>query len=154
MDVQISTPSSDVNDAEKAVTFAREALEDARLATRAAESVFLARRADETDAQRVYDRATELVRDIYVAERQRLEEAARIADAALRELDDKLHALRPGEDDTDPGRRDTVDLGAEESPAAAIEPPSVDAHAGADAEDWLDTLRRESEDERRAPDGA
>ena len=153
MDVQISTPSSDVNDAEKAVTFAREALEDARLATRAAESVFLARRADETDAQRVYDRATELVRDIYVAERQRLEEAARIADAALRELDDKLHALRPGEADTDPGRRDTVDLATEEG-SAPVEPPSVDAHAGADAEDWLATLRRESEDERRAPDGA
>lgn len=159
MDVQVSTtPSSAVDDAEQAVRLAREALEDAHLATRAAESVLHDRRAEEAEARRVFERAAELARNLYAAERQRLEEAARLADAALKQLDDKLHALRPGEADPDVGRPESV--GRPEPVDEAIE-PSPDAIEGTstpaadgDGEDWLATLQRESENERRASDGA
>jgi hypothetical protein len=171
VDVQISTTSpSAVDDAEQAVRLAREALEDAHRATRAAESVLRDRRAEEAEARRMFDRAAELVKELYVAERQRLEEAARLADAALKQLDDKLQALRPGE--ADPGADHAVTIGhpaavdgateagsdatAERPPAEhhSAEDPSADAAADADAEDWLATLQRESENERRASDGA
>ena len=177
MDVDITTaPSSSVNDAEQAVRLAQEALADAQLATRAAESSLVARRADETEAQRTYDRALELVRDLYVAERHRLEEAARAADAALKELDDKLHSLRSDEAEpaaVEPAAADPVAVApviAEPDadgevpvvdPEATTDAPATDGpaaadvdHADADAEDWLAALERESENERRDPDGA
>ncbi len=172
MDVDITTaPSSSVNDAEQAVRLAQEALADAQLATRAAESSLVARRADETEAQRTYDRALELVRDLYVAERHRLEEAARAADAALKELDDKLHSLRSAEAEptaADPvavapvitqphadGEAPVVDPEATTDGPATDGPTDADGdHADADAEDWLAALERESENERRDPDGA
>jgi multidrug resistance efflux pump len=95
LDVEITiTPPSDLSEAEAAVAEAEEGLRDAQRATRAAESLLLTRQAEEADAQQAYDRAAEGIRDLYVAERQRLEEAARLAETALRELDHKLGALR------------------------------------------------------------
>ena len=94
MDIEIDGTPPDLSEAEAAVAEAEEGLRDAQRATRAAESLFLTRQAEEGDAQQAYDRAAERVRDLYVAERQRLEEAARLAETALRELDHKLGALR------------------------------------------------------------
>jgi len=160
VDVDITTaPSSSVNDAEQAVRLAQEALADAQLATRAAETSLVARRADETEAQRTYDRALELVRDLYVAERQRLEEAARAADAALKELDDKLHSLRSTEAEPTTDAPVITRPDADGEPKASLEAPVAtadgdQADADGDGEDWLAALERESENERRDPDGA
>ncbi|MGZ8595460.1 MAG: hypothetical protein ACXWYJ_07350 [Actinomycetota bacterium] len=149
MDAEISIlPSSDLQDAEQQLKDATSALEDAQLATRAADSLLRERRAEESDARAAYDRATGRIRDLYGEERRRLEEAARIADAALKQLEGKLRSLKPGEATPSPRRHEEV---VELPPAAdtdAVDLTPID-EANA-AEDWLAQLQEESERERGA----
>jgi hypothetical protein len=152
--------SSDVSDAERALKDAASALEHAQSATRAAESTLRERRAEEAEAGVAYDRAAERIKDVYEDERRRLEEAARIADAALRDLEDKLQSLRP--DERAPGPR-PLEAVAELAPSdeeetsdetetsddTAVAGPSPQDEAS-DGDDWLAQLQLESERERRA----
>jgi hypothetical protein len=159
MDAEISTtPSSGVHDAERALKDAASALEGAESATRAAETALLERRAEQAEARATYDRATERITEVYQEERRRLEEASRIADAALKELEDKLQSLRPG--DTAPGSRTLeavpepapIETDAETEAETVAETvdlaPAADGDGG-EAEDWLAQLQQESERERR-----
>jgi len=151
----MSTPqSSVVLDAERALKDAASALEHARSATRGAESTLLERRAEEAEAGAAHDRAAERIKDVYEEERRRLEEAARIADAALKDLEDKLQSLRP--DESAPSPR-TLEAVAELPPSDEEEPSDETEVAepspqdeGGDGDDWLALLQLESERERRA----
>jgi hypothetical protein len=144
--------SSVVLDAERALNDAASALEHARSATRAAESALLERRAEEAEAGAAYDRAAERIKDVYDEERRRLEEAARIADAALRDLEDKLRSLRPDESAPSPRPLEAVAELApsdESSDETEVAEPSPQDEGG-DGDDWLSLLQLESERERRA----
>lgn len=155
MDAEISIlPSSDLQDAEQQLKDATSALEGAQLATRAADSALRERRAEESEAQAAYDRATGRIKGLYEEERRRLEEASRIADAALKQLEGKLRSLKPGETTPSPRRLEAV---AELAPLAEPSPPeetdAVDLtsiHETNAAEDWLAQLQEESERERGA----
>jgi chromosome segregation ATPase len=155
LDAEISIlPSSDLQDAEQQLRNATGALEDAQLATRAADSALRERRAEESEAQAAYDRATGRIKELYEEERRRLEEASRIADAALKQLEGKLRSLKPGEATPSPRRLEAV---AELAPPAEPAPPAAtDAvdltsiHETNAAEDWLAQLQEESERERGA----
>lgn len=147
MDAGISVvPWSDLQDAEQQLKDATTALGDAQLATRAAETVLRERRAEESEAQAAFDRATSRITELFEEERGRLEEAARVADAALKQLESRIRALRPGEAAPSPGRPDAV---AELPPPAGPEAVDLTQLEAADpAEDWLVQLQKESERER------
>ena len=141
-------PSSDLQDAEQQLKDATSALEDAQLATRAADSALRERRAEESEAQAAYDRATGRIKELYEEERRRLEEAARIADAALKQLEGKLRSLKPGEATPSPRRLEAVAELPPSAEADAVDLTPID-EANA-AEDWLTQLQEESERERGA----
>jgi chromosome segregation ATPase len=165
MDTQISIlPTSDLQEAEQQLKNATSALENAQLATRAADSVLRERRAEESEARAAYDRATGRIKEVYAEERRRLEEAARTADAALKQLEGKLRSLKPGDSPPSPRRPEAPPepaLPAEpaslEEPAPPAETDAVDLtsiHESNAAEDWLAQLQEESERERGAPGDA
>jgi hypothetical protein len=155
-----TTQSSGVLDAERALNDAASALEHARSAARSAESTLLERRAEEADAGAAYDHAAERIKDVYEEERRRLEEAARIADAALKDLEDKLQSLRPNETAPSPRPLEAVaelppsddeeasdeEASSDETEVAEPSPQDEDSHG----DDWLAQLQLESERERRA----
>lgn len=153
MNTEISIlPWSDLQDAEQQWKDATSALEDAELATRAADSVLRERRAEESEARAAYDRASGRIRELYAEERRRLEEAARIADAALKQLEGKLRSMKPGEATPSPRRQEAVVEVPPPAETDAVDLTPID-EANA-AEDWLARLQEESERERGAAGNA
>lgn len=80
----------DLAEAEARASALRAALDEARAATRAAEDKLRKRQTEEAEMLQAYGRAAERAKEVFAAERQRLEKARRVAEEGLRALDSML----------------------------------------------------------------
>jgi hypothetical protein len=163
MDTEQSTEiqAPDVAEAENAVTQARAALDEARQATKAAEEAHRARQADEAVALQVFEQAAHRVRDVYAAERTRIEEKMRAAEQDLQALNARLSDLEVApapsaapaapvviEPPVDLQREAPDSSDAHEEPAAAPAPADTSSAEGAAYEDdWYRSLKQRSQND-------
>jgi hypothetical protein len=161
MDTEQSTEiqAPDVAEAENAVTQTRAALDEARQATKAAEEAHRARQADEAVALQVFEQAAHRVRDVYAAERTRIEEKMRAAEQDLQALNARLSGLEveptPSavpvapvviEPPVDLPHETPVSSDAHEEPAPAPADASS-AEGAAYEDDWYRSLKQRSQND-------
>lgn len=131
----------DLAGAEAEVNELRAALEEAREATRAAEDKLRKRQDEEAERLRAYEQAAERVREAYAAERQRLEEARRVAEEGLRELDSKLQGFA---DDVPAAVPTIAERLADLSETIDVDRPEA-GETPAYEDDWYRTLLQQSQ---------
>lgn len=144
-------------DAESVAQEARSALDRAQAATRAAESIFHQRRAEEADRAETYRHATDRVRELYAVERRRLEEAKRAAEEELHTLDAKLRTLAIDEPtEPAPGEAPVVALApaADDDAADDADTSHESSDASAYEEDWYRSLRQRAQADTGAADSS